>query len=87
MAAKKATETTNVYATIYEGSFDVNFDCVGVMVCRFALCHCMPPTEDDECTFRECGSCRSKVAQQAALEALRKRITKELKQIEEDLEG
>lgn len=87
MPAKKATKNTNVYATIYEGNFDVNFDCVGVEVCRFGLCYDMPPTGREACTFSEHGSCRRTVAQITAIESLQIRLAKELKRLEEDFEG
>jgi hypothetical protein len=84
MPAKKATKTANIGATFYEGDFQLSFDCVGVEVCRFALCPVMPPDGSDECTYREYGSCRCQHAKYAALESLRNRITKELKQLEEE---
>lgn len=84
---KKATKTANVCANIYEGTFDINFDCVGVTVCRFALCLVMPPDGSDECTYRDSGSCISPHAKQAAMESLKIKITKELKLIEENFEG
>lgn len=87
MPARKATKTANVCAMFYEGEFQLNFDCVGVEVCRFALCHIMPPDGSEECTYRNNGSCVLPHAQSAALEALKNRITKELKQFEGDFEG
>ena len=87
MAAKKATKTANICANIYESEFQLSFDCVGVEACRFALCPMMPPDGSEECTYREHGSCLCPHAKYAALEALGNRIKKELKQIEEDLEG
>lgn len=87
MPVKKATKTANVCANIYEGEFQLTFDCVGVMVCKFALCQMMPPDGSDECTYREHGSCLCPHAKSAALESLRSKITKELKQLEECLEG
>lgn len=83
MPAKKATKTANICANIYESEFQLNFDCVGVDVCRFALCPMMPPDGSEECTYREYGSCLSGHAKTAALESLRNRLTKELKQLEE----
>lgn len=81
MALKKANKTANVNASLYDGDFQVGFDCVGVEVCRFALCSEMPPTGDEECFFREYGSCRFEAAQYAALETLRNRITREMKKL------
>ena len=87
MPAKKATKSANAVATLYEGAFDITFDCVGVEVCRFGLCSEMPPTGREECTFREHGSWRRTAAQIAAVESLRVRLAKELKRLEEDCEG
>jgi len=86
MSAKKATKTANVCANIYEGDFSVNFDCVGVEVCRFALCFVMPPDGSDECSYRDHGSCICRHAKHAALESLRNKLTKELKQLEEEVD-
>lgn len=87
MSAKQATKSANVCATFFEGKFDINFDCVGVTVCRFAMCSMMPPDGTEECTYRDYGSCILAHSKHAAMELLRNRLTKELKQIEEDLEG
>jgi len=86
MAAKKNTKTANICANIYEGEFQISFECVGVQVCRFALCSMMPPDGSEECTYRDCGSCLCPHAKHAALEALGNRIKKELKQLEEAFE-
>lgn len=79
MSAKKATKTANICANIYEGEFLLSLDCVGVDLCRFALCSLMPPDGSEECTYREHGSCRNPAAQYAAVETLHNRLTKELK--------
>ena len=77
-------ETANICATIYDGNFDVLFDCSGVEKCRFALCPVMPPSGEEECVYSEYGSCRSAWANVAALELLSSRIKKRLKQYTED---
>lgn len=77
---KKTIKTANISATLYDGEFDVVFECAGVGVCRFALCHIMPPDGSEECTFREYGSCRCPPAQYAAIESLCRKLSKELKQ-------
>jgi len=87
MTAKKTTKTANICANIYEGEFMLNFDCVGVKMCRFALCSMMPPDGSEECAYREHGSCLCPHAKSAALESLKNRITKELKQLENDCAG
>lgn len=87
MSAKQATKTANVVATLYEGTFDVTFDCVGTTVCTFAMCSEMPVDGTEECFFREHGSCRRPAAQQTSLEMLINRLKKELKQLVEDSDG
>ena len=86
MPAKKATQTANICANIYEGEFMLNFDCVGVEKCRFALCSTMPLDGSEECTYWEYGSCLSFAAKYESLKALQIRIRKEMKQIDELLE-
>lgn len=87
MPAKPAIKTANVVATFYEGAFDVTFDCVGTVVCKFAMCSEMPIDGTEECFFREHGSCIRPAAQQASLEKLINRLKKELKQLEKGSEG
>lgn len=76
----------NVTAALYDDEYQLNFDCVGVETCRFALCSIMPPTGDEECVSREYGACRCIPAQTAALEALRKKIGQTLKDLKEQEE-
>ncbi len=85
MPAKTATKTANIVATLYDGAFDVSFDCVGVEACRYALCSTMPPDGSEECTFREHGSCRHTGAKLAALESMKIRLNKESKRLEEEI--
>ncbi|MDA8428168.1 MAG: hypothetical protein M0T70_02830 [Geobacteraceae bacterium] len=87
MAAKKATKTANVSISLYDGEFQIGFDCVGVMVCQFAMCSEMPIDGKEECFFKEYGSCRRPAAQQTTLERLINRLKRELKQLEEDSEA
>lgn len=84
MPVKIATKTANVVATLYEGVFDITFDCVGVMVCQFAMCSEMPIDGSEECFFREHGSCRRPAAQQTTLEIIISRLKRELKQLEDE---
>lgn len=86
MGMKTATKTANVCVTIHKGKFDINFDCVGVEVCRFALCSFMPPDGTEECGYCEHGSCRLLRAKYTALEHLKNRLTRELKQLKEEYE-
>jgi len=83
----KRGKTANICANIYEGEFSINFDCVGVGMCRFALCHAMPPDGSEECTYREHGACLCPHAKATALVALRNKLTKELKQYSENEEA
>lgn len=80
---RKATKTTNINAGIYEGELHLDFACVGLDMCKFALCPVMPPTGDDECCYRDHGNCQSPVAKQVALETLVTRLKRELKKLEE----
>lgn len=84
MAANKATKAANIDANIYDGVFQLLFDCVGVTTCYYALCSFMPPDGSEECCFREHGSCRNPPAQDAAIKKLRDRLTKELKDRSEE---
>jgi len=86
MSAKKATKTANVCATIYEGGFDINFDCVGVLACKYACCELMPPDGNCPCTYSDHSTCISPHAKLAAIESLRDRLLKEKKDIEEGFE-
>lgn len=78
------TRTANVGASFYDAELSLDFDCVGVEVCKFALCSEMPPDGSEECFFRRYGSCTSAPAQYAAIERLRDRLTKELKERREE---
>lgn len=85
IAMKKATKTANVNVTLYDGEFQVGFDCVGVEVCRYALCSEMPPDGSEECFFRQHGSCIRPPAQYSALEKILNRITKEMKKYDNEV--
>lgn len=78
--------TTNIYATLYEGRFEVDFNCVGQLACRFALCHTMPPDGNDECIYCEHSSCLYPTAKISALESLKKKIMGMIKQLEEEVD-
>ena len=79
----KRNKTPHINATIYDGDFQLIFECVGETSCRFALCSLMPPDGSDNCCFLEYGSCRCPAAQMAAIESLMTRMKKELKQLAE----
>ena len=76
----------NVSGTLWDGEFHVSFDCVGEETCRYKMCYEMPWNGEDECNYRDHGSCFCPVAHQVALAALQARIKKELKKIEEAYE-
>lgn len=82
--SRRATKPANISVTLYDGDFEIYFDCAGVDACKFALCATMPPTGDDDCCYQNTGSCRFVPAQEAALQALKKRITKELKKLSQE---
>lgn len=86
MAAKKATKKPGIDASLHEGELSIYFNCVGAETCRFALCSSMPPDGEEECFFRDHGSCRRTVAQMESLEAFRNKIMKELKELKERME-
>ncbi len=87
MSAKKPTRTLkpSINATIYEGKFDIGFDCPGANRCYYALCCVMPPEEDSICVFYDY-SCTSPLAKVAAMESLQRKISKELKQYKEEID-
>ncbi len=74
----------NINANIYEGEFDIGFDCPGASLCAYSLCYVMPPDEDSVCTFYDC-ACTRPAAKVAAIESLQRRIAKELKQCREEM--
>jgi len=76
-------KTANISGSLYDGDFSLNYDCVGEVSCEFALCSVMPPDDDSNCFFMECGSCRHPAAQKAAIKALRSRMARALKQLDE----
>lgn len=84
MAAKRAASSANINSSLYDGDFQVGFDCVGVQQCRYALCSIMPPDGSEDCCFQNYGSCSQVAAQNAALKKLRDRLTKELRDRADD---
>lgn len=86
MPAKTATKTANAVATIYEGKFDINFDCVGVLACKYARCELMPPDGEYPCFYSNHSTCISPHAKLAAIELLRARLSKEKKDIKDGFE-
>lgn len=84
MPVKPATKTANVCANLYVGEFMLNFDCVGVEICQYALCEIMPPEAESKCTYYDYGSCICAAAKYAALKLLRDRLAKEMQQLDEE---
>ncbi len=79
---KKRFESANITCFLNDGQYSSYYECVTGGRCTLGLFPIMPPEEDDEYTFRDHGACINPHAQQAALEALRKEITAEIKRIE-----
>jgi len=85
MPAKKATKfkSANASAQLYDGAFEVLFDCVGVDKCARAQFYATPPDPDDDCAWHQGGGCLSTAARKAALELIRDGVIEELTQYEE----
>ena len=78
MPAKPATKLPNVSASMYQGQLQLDFDCVGVEACKFALCPVMPPDGSEACFFSEHSSCSCPGAKFEAMKGLRDRLAKEM---------
>lgn len=77
-------KAANIYASLYDGHFDVGFDCPGAESCQYALCAMMPPDGVHDCFFHEHGSCRQQTAQYDALERLMKRLKGKMKEFDDE---
>ena len=87
MPAKKRTvknKAANVNVTLYEGSFDVCFDCVGTDKCAHARFHLEPPDPEDECAFVHHGGCTHAPARKAALKLISEKIAEALEEYDFD---
>lgn len=82
----KAIKSANIHATVYEGKFEQYYECVGVDKCKFSLCHTMPPDGMEPCTFNDHNTCVCPAAKEATLRTLSRNITRELKQMELEVE-
>lgn len=80
----KRSKKPHISGMIYDGDFQLSYECAGEVSCEFALCEIMPPSEESNCCFRDHGSCRCHAAQKAAIEALRRKLHGALKQLEDD---
>ena len=69
----------NIVVTLWDGSFDVTYECAGAKKCKYSLCEIMLAQDDEACCYRENGSCRLLKAQVAALELVKRQISAELK--------
>jgi hypothetical protein len=88
MPVKKATKLPNICAGLYLGDFHLNFDCIGVEICKYALCPVMPPDGTEDCAFLEHGSCLCPGAKYDAMKGLRDRLAKEMvRAAEEEMEA
>ena len=64
----------NISVTLYDGEFDVSFDCSGASKCEFALCEFMPPETDDGCVHKKYGTCHNQESRIAAMRSVRNRL-------------
>jgi hypothetical protein len=72
----------NVCVNLYDGEFDIGFDCSGATRCKYALAEISPITDDDDCIFNQ-QACRHLAAQLEILEKLKRRITKSINELKE----
>ncbi len=75
----------NISANLYDGKYDAGFDCCGVTKCKFAAVDVWPPDEDSKCIYNEY-ACKHPAAQLAALESLRKCISRDINKLKEELD-
>jgi len=80
-----AKGVANVAASLYDGNIDINFDCSGVMSCRFALCSEMPPSGNETCVY-DSYTCWHTDARIAALKNLKDRLVKKIKELEVEVQ-
>jgi hypothetical protein len=70
----------NIVVTLWDGCFDVTYECAGAKKCKHCLCEIMPAQDDEACCYRDSGSsCGLIKAQVAVLEVVKRRISAELK--------
>ena len=75
----------NISVTLYDGSFDVSFDCDGVLTCKYCLCDLMPPqSENDHCAYNKWGSCYNVSVNIAAMESVRRRLSQRITRLKSD---
>ena len=74
-------KSANVVATIYEGKYDISFDCIGVEQCKYALCAIMPPTGYDPCVYLD-GVCECYDSKKESLGKLMDKLKKSIKELE-----
>jgi len=83
MPAKRNIKMANINIGLYDGEFQACYECVGEDRCKLAMFFTDPPAADDECAKKhQGGSCLHPLMIRPALEALRDKITEELKQFE-----
>ena len=78
---KKLT-TANAYLSLYEGQYDLGFECVGASKCAHARFYVEPPEPDDECSCQANGACNNMQARKASLELMSRVITANLAEME-----
>ena len=74
----------NISVTLYDGDFDVSYDCSGAIKCKYALWQEMPIDDDEHCGFRQYGACRNQFAQIDSMESARRRLAARIKDVQKD---
>jgi len=72
----------NINVSLYDGAFDTGCDCPEEN-CRFGLFEIMPPIDGAKCIYNKY-SCHCHEARAKAIEAVIRRLKKELKDLQEE---
>lgn len=78
--------SANIYATLYEGEFDIGFDCTEEHQVKCNFCLTEEPGEG-RCTFWRDYSCQQLGCRVDAIEKLVKKLNQRRREIEEQMEG
>lgn len=76
----KKHKSPNANASLYEGTFELYFDCVGDHVCSHARFFTNPPEIDDDCVSHKDGTCVSGYAREAAVKLLAEKLNVQLEE-------
>ena len=80
----KKRNAANISAGLYDGDFQLSFDCGGSDNCKHARFYAEPPEPDEECAFRTPGgNCTHGPAQREALIAMRDQIVDQVNLFED----